>query len=63
METESKEVKSNKSHVTGEATPWMLDVRTGIYYPKGHEKVLESIPDGGGAAVNMQVNRFDDENS
>lgn len=62
VETESKELKSNKSHVEGEATPWVLDGRTGIYYPKGHEKVLESIPDGGGAVVNTQVNWFNDEN-
>lgn len=63
VETESKEVKSSKSHEVGDKTPWLLDGRTGIYYPKGHEKVLESIPDGGGAAVNTHVNWFSDENS
>ncbi|TYK16491.1 uncharacterized protein E5676_scaffold21G002970 [Cucumis melo var. makuwa] len=62
VETESKELKSNQSHVGGEATPWVLDGRTGIYYPKGHEKVLDGIPDGGGATVNTQVNWFNDEN-
>ncbi|MCL7037225.1 hypothetical protein MKW94_005397 [Papaver nudicaule] len=32
-------------HVDGEdATQWVPDNRTGIYYPKGHEKVIEDVP-------------------
>lgn len=25
---------------------WVPDPRTGIYYPKGHEKVMEDVPNG-----------------
>lgn len=30
----------------GDATWWIRDDRTGIYYPKGQEKVIEDVPQG-----------------
>ncbi|KAI3974973.1 hypothetical protein MKX01_005084 [Papaver californicum] len=33
------------------ATRWVPDHRTGIYYPKGHEKVIEDIPVGATKAI------------
>ncbi|XP_062109792.1 uncharacterized protein LOC133821630 [Humulus lupulus] len=48
MKMEKEEV-NNVRHNKGEQSKkdgnlWVPDVRTGIYYPKGHEKVMEDIP-------------------
>lgn len=48
MKLEAEEVKNKRSmsHV-GESDSnnmWVPHERTGIYYPKGHEKVLEDVP-------------------
>lgn len=31
---------------SGDATWWVRDDRTGIFYPKGQEKVMEGVPQG-----------------
>ncbi|KAK4839216.1 hypothetical protein QYF36_020131 [Acer negundo] len=41
---------------------WVPDDRTGIYYPKGHEKVMEDVPVGAAKhthSVNWFSNNFD----
>ncbi|KAK2651809.1 hypothetical protein Ddye_011665 [Dipteronia dyeriana] len=41
---------------------WVPDDRTGIYYPKGHEKVIEDVPIGATKhtpGVNWFSNNFD----
>ncbi|EEF43002.1 conserved hypothetical protein [Ricinus communis] len=42
MKMDAEEVKKKRN--TGEGNCWIPDERTGIYYPKGQEKVMESIP-------------------
>ncbi|KAK1575049.1 hypothetical protein Q3G72_002143 [Acer saccharum] len=42
---------------------WVPDDRTGIYYPKGHEKVMEDVPVGAAKhshGVNWFSNNFDE---
>ncbi|KAH7858910.1 hypothetical protein Vadar_029262 [Vaccinium darrowii] len=56
-----EEVK-NKSLVAGDSgradgdCSWVPDHRTGIYYPKGQEKVIEDVP--AGAGKDFRVNWF-----
>lgn len=56
-----EEVKS-KSNVAGDQGRvdgdcwWIPDNRTGIFYPKGQEKVIEEVP--AGAAKDFRVNWF-----
>ncbi|KAI3455184.1 hypothetical protein Pfo_011847 [Paulownia fortunei] len=38
--------KTAAAAVNGDATWWIRDDRTGIYYPKGQEKVIEDVPQG-----------------
>lgn len=57
------EVK-NKNIVAGncDATWWIPDDRTGIYYPKGQEKVMEDVPQDAGrnfGAINWFFNHED----
>lgn len=43
------EEMKNKSAVVGnnhDGNWWIPDDRTGIFYPKGHEKVMEDVPSG-----------------
>ncbi|KAB8392274.1 hypothetical protein FH972_024790 [Carpinus fangiana] len=58
MKFEGEEVKK-KSHDIGDVDcnhVWVPHERTGIYYPKGQEKVMEDVPP---AAVNdVGVNLF-----
>ncbi|KAL7099508.1 hypothetical protein ACP275_09G088300 [Erythranthe tilingii] len=42
----------------GDGTWWVRDDRTGIYYPKGQEKVIEDVPQGAGKDFGA-VNWFD----
>ncbi|KAK4838063.1 hypothetical protein QYF36_010667 [Acer negundo] len=70
-ETTTTTVKSNaegpmkKSMVGSENDGnkiWVPDDRTGIYYPKGHEKVMEDVPVGAAKhthGVNWFSNNFD----
>ncbi|XAR50427.1 hypothetical protein NMG60_11004753 [Bertholletia excelsa] len=45
-----EEPKNKSMVVAGEHRDgdWIPDHRTGIYYPKGHEKVMEDVPVGAG---------------
>ncbi|KAG9440432.1 hypothetical protein H6P81_020597 [Aristolochia fimbriata] len=60
--TELKRRRSpNEREETGHDNPavvawWIPDPRTGIYYPEGQERVMESIPVG--AAKSMEVHCF-----
>ncbi|CAK7325105.1 unnamed protein product [Dovyalis caffra] len=51
---DAEEVRNNKSQI-GEidSNSWVPHERTGIYYPKGQEKVMEGIPPGAGKDVNV----------
>ncbi|KAF4402937.1 hypothetical protein G4B88_010389 [Cannabis sativa] len=64
MKMEKEEV-SNVRHINGghdhdhcdevsknDGNEWIPDVRTGIYYPKGHEKVMEDVPPKAGKDIN-----------
>ncbi|WCJ41929.1 hypothetical protein M5689_022764 [Euphorbia peplus] len=51
---DTDEVK--KKSINGDNNDWIPDERTGIYYPKGQEKVMEGIPQA--AARDFQVNWF-----
>lgn len=39
---EAEETKRNCGG--GESSSWVPHPRTGIYYPQGHEKVMEDVP-------------------
>lgn len=60
MKLEAEEVK-NMSHNIGEnnidGNLWVPHERTGIYYPKGHEKVMEDVPPKAEKDI-MNVNWF-----
>lgn len=43
---------------SGDATWWVRDDRTGIFYPKGQEKVLEGVPQGAAKDLGT-INWFD----
>ncbi|KAL3835440.1 hypothetical protein ACJIZ3_010176 [Penstemon smallii] len=43
---------------SSDCTWWIRDDRTGIYYPKGQEKMIENIPQGAGKEFGI-VNWFD----
>ncbi|GFP90032.1 hypothetical protein PHJA_001147000 [Phtheirospermum japonicum] len=51
-----EEVKQTRA--AGDATWWVRDDRTGIYYPKGQEKVMEDVPQGAGKEYGT-INWFD----
>ncbi|KAJ6892727.1 hypothetical protein NC651_025821 [Populus alba x Populus x berolinensis] len=58
MKVDAEEVRNNKSHVgeTG-SNCWVPHERTGIYYPKGQEKVVDGVPPAAGKDVDV-VNWF-----
>ncbi|GMN20105.1 hypothetical protein TIFTF001_047041 [Ficus carica] len=59
MKLEAEEVK-NKSLVGDnnmDGNMWVPHERTGIYYPKGHEKVMEDVPPKAGNDI-ITVNWF-----
>lgn len=59
MKLEAEEVK-NKSLVGDnnmDGNMWVPHERTGIYYPKGHEKVMEDVPRKAGNDI-ITVNWF-----
>ncbi|KAL3512024.1 hypothetical protein ACH5RR_024741 [Cinchona calisaya] len=43
-EMKNKSVVANQNHHHGNW--WVADDRTGIFYPKGQEKVMENVPSG-----------------
>lgn len=54
VKIEAEEVKSRSQ---GEAScSWVPHERTGIYYPKGQEKVIEDVPSG--VAKDIGINWF-----
>lgn len=47
MKLEAEEVTNKSTHnnmAANDANLWVPHGRTGIYYPKGHEKVMEDVP-------------------
>ncbi|KAJ7961221.1 Late embryogenesis abundant protein [Quillaja saponaria] len=56
MKLESEEVRNMGSTTAGDNdnSVWVPHERTGIYYPKGQEKVMQDVPSGAGkdAGVN-----------
>ncbi|KAL0354935.1 UNVERIFIED_CONTAM: hypothetical protein Sradi_3940400 [Sesamum radiatum] len=50
MKLNGEEMKHKMTAATGngDATWWVPDDRTGIYYPKGQEKMMEDVPQGSG---------------
>ncbi|KAL3631763.1 hypothetical protein CASFOL_024747 [Castilleja foliolosa] len=61
MKAKGEEVKQTKAATTtgnGDATWWVRDDRTGIYYPKGQEWVIEDVPQGAGKEHGT-INWFD----
>ncbi|KAJ7967548.1 putative Late embryogenesis abundant protein Lea5 [Quillaja saponaria] len=44
---DTSKLASNDGVKTEDSTFWIPDRRTGIYYPKGHEHVLDDVPAGG----------------
>ncbi|TXG69487.1 hypothetical protein EZV62_004422 [Acer yangbiense] len=65
MKSNAEEGPMKKSMVGSENDgnrSWVPDDRTGIYYPKGHEKVMEDVPVGAAKhthGVNWFSNNFD----
>ncbi|XP_061973894.1 uncharacterized protein LOC133695931 [Populus nigra] len=58
MKVDAEEVRNNKSHMgETDSNGWVPHERTGIYYPKGQEKVMEGIPPAAGKDVDV-VNWF-----
>lgn len=58
MKVDDEEVRNNKSHVgETDSNCWVPHERTGIYYPKGQEKVVDGIPPAAGKDVDV-VNWF-----
>ncbi|KAL2554849.1 hypothetical protein Fot_08468 [Forsythia ovata] len=60
----NRDEKKNKNMVAGncDATCWIPDDRTGIYYPKGQEKIMEDVPRDAGrnfGAINWFSNHED----
>ncbi|BFG24920.1 hypothetical protein CerSpe_111940 [Prunus speciosa] len=53
---EGDEVKQKNHMGENDRNLWVPHERTGIYYPKGHEKVMDEIPPG--AVKDMDVNWF-----
>ncbi|PON52746.1 Late embryogenesis abundant protein [Parasponia andersonii] len=45
---EAKNVSHNKADTNSDGNLWVPHARTGIYYPKGHEKVMEDVPSKAG---------------
>ncbi|GJX86257.1 hypothetical protein Tco_0337031 [Tanacetum coccineum] len=41
-----KAQQQNKIYEEREESCWILHLRTGIFYPKGHERVMNEVPDG-----------------
>ncbi|KAG8379616.1 hypothetical protein BUALT_Bualt07G0107300 [Buddleja alternifolia] len=61
MKLNGEEVKHKSTTSTagnGDANWWVRDDRTRIYYPKGHEKVIEDVPQGAGKDFGA-INWFD----
>ncbi|XP_059302551.1 uncharacterized protein LOC132054590 [Lycium ferocissimum] len=58
-----EEVKSSKGVMKNHDDSWWVpDDRTGIFYPKGHEKVIEDVPSAAGrdfGAINWFSNHED----
>ncbi|XP_071901700.1 uncharacterized protein [Coffea arabica] len=53
--------KKKKSSVVGnnhDGNWWVPDDRTGIFYPKGQEKVMEDVPSGAAAKDTEAINWF-----
>ncbi|XP_058214993.1 uncharacterized protein LOC131326283 isoform X2 [Rhododendron vialii] len=46
-----KEHYSTKGGHTGGPSRWVPHPRTGIYYPTGHERVMDDVPDGAASFV------------
>ncbi|KAG5548230.1 hypothetical protein RHGRI_013810 [Rhododendron griersonianum] len=46
-----KEHYSIKGGHTGGPSRWVPHPRTGIYYPTGHERVMDGVPDGAASFV------------
>ncbi|KAJ6900956.1 hypothetical protein NC652_026907 [Populus alba x Populus x berolinensis] len=58
MKVDAEEVRNNKSHVgETDSNCWVPHERTGIYYPKGQEKVVDGVPPAAGKDVDV-VNWF-----
>ncbi|EXC37568.1 hypothetical protein L484_001357 [Morus notabilis] len=59
-EVKSKSVRSENS-TFGSNLLWVPHEKTGIYYPKGHEKVMEDIPPNAGKdAITINWFSYDD---
>ncbi|PIN16194.1 hypothetical protein CDL12_11164 [Handroanthus impetiginosus] len=64
MKLNGEEVKHSRATIGGgggvndDATWWVRDDRTGIYYPKGQEKVIEDVPPEAGKNFGT-INWFD----
>ncbi|GJV86747.1 hypothetical protein Tco_1530685 [Tanacetum coccineum] len=41
-----KAQQQNKIYEEREESCWIMHLRTGIFYPKGHERVMNEVPDG-----------------
>ncbi|GJX94717.1 RNA-directed DNA polymerase, eukaryota, reverse transcriptase zinc-binding domain protein [Tanacetum coccineum] len=48
--------QQDKVYEEREESCWILHLRTGIFYPKGHEGVMNEVPDG--AAIFASMTRF-----
>ncbi|CAA0816507.1 Unknown protein [Striga hermonthica] len=57
VKVNGEEVKQTRPS-SGEATWWVRDDRTGLFYPKGQEKVIEDVPQGAGKEIGT-INWFD----
>ncbi|XP_022716540.1 uncharacterized protein LOC111275423 [Durio zibethinus] len=44
MKVEAEEVKKKSMAANHDGSCWVPHDRTGIYYPKGQEKVMEDVP-------------------
>ncbi|PKI40257.1 hypothetical protein CRG98_039375 [Punica granatum] len=56
VKMEAEEMKSKSQGDRGSGRSWVPHERTGIYYPKGQEKVIEDVPSG--AAKDIGINWF-----
>ncbi|GAB4853452.1 hypothetical protein Ancab_017642 [Ancistrocladus abbreviatus] len=43
--TSRKETRSSNKEVNMESSDWVPHPRTGIYFPKGHDWVMDDVPD------------------
>ncbi|XVF01364.1 hypothetical protein REPUB_Repub04eG0081700 [Reevesia pubescens] len=41
-----KYMKSNSNDIKKESSSWVPHPKSGIYFPKGHEWVMNDVPDG-----------------